>query len=326
MPMKREKIALLISAVWMLLAIPISEDLYNEALDSGLFMRFFALIIVGLPVWLVFGWRWATDNAPITAKFWLSIAIIASVLAFLMENRNFGRDWQSVSYIPLVSILPFLILIWVFERSAMLFWRQKNFRKEFPANLIPTRAELERDVGDLLQATESIALGVFEEFERLSNRLKLSAVINPQADAIVAAYALIYLHFRRIGFPKGSKALATFAAFRSQMLTNYLVKAQPKFPGLPAMTPEDMKDEELRASGDAILKLYEERGATVQDNLDRNVPYPFFPLYENGRPYLGPQATVVELNQAFDSLFASLSGQAQRSVEKILERPTPRST
>ena len=195
-----------------------------------------------------------------------------------MENRNFGRDWQSVSYIPLVSILPFLILIWVFERSAMLFWRQKNFRKEFPANLIPTRAELERDVGDLLQATESIALGVFEEFERLSNRLKLSAVINPQADAIVAAYALIYLHFRRIGFPKGSKALATFAAFRSQMLTNYLVKAQPKFPGLPAMTPEDMKDEELRASGDAILKLYEERGATVQDNLDRNVPYPFFPL------------------------------------------------
>ena len=91
MPMKREKIALLISAVWMLLAIPISEDLYNEALDSGLFMRFFALIIVGLPVWLVFGWRWATDNAPITAKFWLSIAIIASVLGSVDNHRDAMR-------------------------------------------------------------------------------------------------------------------------------------------------------------------------------------------------------------------------------------------
>lgn len=326
MSLKKEKIGLLASVAWLLLAVPISEDLYDEALDAGLFMRAFALAIVGLPVWLVFGWRWLTDNAPIRAKFWVSIAIIGLILAFLMEDRFFGWDWQDVSYIPLVSVVPFLFLVWVFERGAMLFWRKKSVQKEFSANLMPTKAELERDVGKLLQAVESIAAGIFHEFERLSSRIKLPAIINSRADATIAAYALIHLHFRRRGFPDGSKAVMTFAVFRSQMLTNYLLVSEPELPGLPSMTPEDLKDEALRASGDEMLKLYEEFGVIVHGNLDRNAAYPFFPIYENARPYLGPQATVPELNQAFDSLFASLSGQAQRSVENILKRgPTARS-
>lgn len=320
---KKEKIWVLGSVIWLLLAVPISEDLYDEALDSGFLLRFFALALVGFPVWLVLGWRWLTNKAPIAAKFWLSTTIIGLVLAFLMELGFFSRSWQYISYIPLICVVAFLILTWVFERDRMMFWRKKTTQKKFSSHLMPTKSDLERDVRLLLQSADSIAETLYDEFKRLSNRSKPPAIINPKADAIRAAYELIHLHFLRIGFSKGGKAVMTFAAFRSEMITNYLVSAQPKFPGLPMMTSEEiMQDGKLRASCAPMFKHCEECGVTVQGNLERNSPYPFFPFYENARPYLGPQATVVELNQSFGSLYESLSGKAQESVRDFIKRQT----
>lgn len=114
MSIETNKLAKAIAAIWVFLSIPISQHLYNEVLDDGLFMRIFALAAVAAPVWLVFGWRWLSNNAPMPPRMWGTI-LIAGIAACIFLANDYYKD--EIAYIPAIMASSFVILLWVYDKQ-----------------------------------------------------------------------------------------------------------------------------------------------------------------------------------------------------------------
>ena len=124
MAIDKKKLAYAISALWGLISLPVSEVIYDDIVEeSGLLMRLFALLLALMPVWLVFGWRWLTDNKPISPKLWLAVTA-----AGILTTIGFAGDYSldELTWIPILGLITFLALVWAFERGAMLWWRNKT--------------------------------------------------------------------------------------------------------------------------------------------------------------------------------------------------------
>jgi hypothetical protein len=124
MLIEREKLAYAISAIWGMISLPVSEVIYDDVIEeSGFLMRFFALLLALSPVWLIFGWRWLTNNKPISAKFWLTVTAAATLVAI-----GFAADFSlnELAWVPILALVTFLALVWAFERGDMLWWRRKS--------------------------------------------------------------------------------------------------------------------------------------------------------------------------------------------------------
>lgn len=117
MPIDQEKLAKVFAAFWIFIAIPISQDLYDAAFDGGLLMSIFSLVLVGAPVWLVFGWRWLTNKMPIPFKYWGLILVSSVITSIILAN---SYDYDDIAYVPLVSAVAFLGMVWVYERETMI--------------------------------------------------------------------------------------------------------------------------------------------------------------------------------------------------------------
>ncbi len=134
MPVEKEKLAKVVAAIWIFLAIPISQDFYDEILNGGFFMRIFALVAVAAPVWIVFGWRWLTNDAPVALKFW-GLITITGILLFLVFANNYDLD--EIAYIPLLATFAFLGLVWVYEKGEMLASLKKLFENHLRPHVTP---------------------------------------------------------------------------------------------------------------------------------------------------------------------------------------------
>ena len=286
-------------------AVTLAAIGYLWALNSEYFFEaaiMFPLIALP-PSLLLVGYTYVVGNWHIR-YYWLLICAIGSAFISLVLLINLLQGYG----------VEGTFSAWLFAQTGWLS----------AVGLIIVRGRIERpkkhastrDAESLFQTAENIALELQREFERLPNWSKIPAVINPKADSLIIAYALIQLHFQILSFSNGRKENQTFVAFRTQCLTGYVASTFQSFE-LSEEIPHILSDEQTIASAVPMFELYEGRAATVRDNLNRGAPFPFFPLYESARPYVGPNATVMQLNQTFDSLFASLSGQAQRKVQNF---------
>ncbi len=125
MHIDQEKLAKAFAALWIFIAIPISQDLYDAAFDGGLLMSIFSLALVGAPVWLVFGWRWLTSRMPIPFKYWGLISV-SGVITFIIFANSYNYD--EIAYVPLVSAAAFLGMVWIYERGTMIFIVKKTMK------------------------------------------------------------------------------------------------------------------------------------------------------------------------------------------------------
>lgn len=314
MPIDKEKLAYAISAIWALICLPISEFIYDEVLDSGFLMRIFALLLVLAPIWIVFGWRWLTSKKPMPAKIWIGISGVFVFFGFAFAS---DRYLDEITFVPVLCLIAFLLLVWNFERENLLWWKRKSINR-----ILPSSEAFKAGVGALVQLTEELSNEINDELHRLAPDLKIPLPIPLHAtDSLLAAYSLIYFNMRELGFKKGSKIVAIFSGYKSLMITNYVSIASPKLPGLGGLTEEEMNKPEFRDPAKKILDSKEEPADTVRDNLARNAANPFYPFYDGLRPYVGgTKATAADLNSAFDSVFSRWNGKAKIGVESLLRQ------
>lgn len=116
MDIDNRKLTMALSALWIVAAIPISQHFYDKVLDGdGFLMRIFAMVVICAPVWLVYGWRWLTNGAPIPAPIWLAvigIAVIAFIFLFLADGQSRGWNVRRpfTSYIPVLCLAAFVLI------------------------------------------------------------------------------------------------------------------------------------------------------------------------------------------------------------------------
>ncbi|WP_405233598.1 hypothetical protein [Lentisalinibacter salinarum] len=313
MQIGKEKLAYAISGLWGLISLPMSEAIYDDVIDqSGLLIRLFALLLVLAPIWIVFGWRWLTNNRPMRWWFWLAGIAIGVFSSIYIEDQSYSGN---LPLIPLAGIVVFLILVWNFERGGMLWWRRKSLDQ-----VLPDRAEFQTGVRSLSKLTEEIANDIHDELCRLAPNLKLPIPIH-QTDALSCAYGLVFLNLDEHGFnQKGSKLIAVFSGYKSTMITSYISISTPKIPGIGGLTAAEMKKPEIRNPARELLEMKEEAADTVRDNLSRNATYPFYPFYDGMRLYVGKDATASELNATFDSVFSKWNSKAKRGVVSLLSQ------
>lgn len=311
MHVNKEKLAYAISALWGLISLPLSEFVYDEVLDSGLQMRLFALLLVLAPVWIVFGWRWLTNKKPMPAKFWLGVVGLAIFFEFFLAYDIY---LDKVIRVPTFCLIPFLLLVWNFERGGMLWWRKKSLDQ-----ILPSPTDFKDGISTLVKLTEDISNDIHDELRRLAPNFKLLIPIHA-TDSLLCAYGLVHFNLRELRFQKGSKVVAVFSGYKSLMITNYVSIATPKIPGIGGLTDDDMKKPGIREPAKKLLEMKEEGADTVRDNLARNAAYPFYPFYDGLRAYVAKDATASDLNATFDSVFAKWNGKAKRGVETFLRQ------
>lgn len=312
MQIGKEKLAYAISAIWGLISLPVSEVIYDDMIEeSGLLMRLFALLLALMPVWLVLGWRWLTNNKPISAKFWLAVtaAGILTAIGFVGDY-----SWDELTWIPIIAVVAFLVLVWTFERGDMLWWRKKSLDQVVS---MPTPKDFQSGISALVKLTEELSNEIHDELRRLAPDLKLPIPLH-QTEALACAYGLVHFNLRELGFQKGSKVVTVFSGYNSLMITNYLSIATPKIPGIGGLTDDDMKKPKIREPAKKLLEMKEEFADTVHDNLARNAANPFYPFYDGLRPFVSKEATASDMNATFDSVFSKWNGKAKRGVESYL--------
>lgn len=309
--MNREKNGYAISAIWGLLALPLSESVYDHALDSGSFMRIFAFLLVMSPVWLVLGWRWLTDNKNITTGIWLSI-LAGTVLLSL--NISTDMYMKKIALIPIFAFGVFMLLIWNYQREEVFSWRKKNIR-----NILPRKEELIAGAGDLISVTEDLSNDIFQELKRIAPNIQLPFPLDT-TESLLCSYALIYLNFKEEKFESGSKTIMLFAGYKSLAITNYAYLAQPKIPGLPPLSGKDLDNPEFRNPVKDLFKMKEESVDIAIENISRKDPYPFYPIYESLRPFISKDATPSQLNNEFGPIFSKLNGKAKRELKSFLAK------
>lgn len=120
-----KKRTLALAIAWCVLSIPISDavyDVWEYRNGSSTLMRLFWLIMVAAPVWMLYGWRWITDNSPIGPKVWGPVLVAGFLVLFpLLESRSnySGGGWSNVAAVPLLVAVAFVVLAWSLDRRSV---------------------------------------------------------------------------------------------------------------------------------------------------------------------------------------------------------------
>ena len=107
MVMSRWKLVVAVSAMWVLISIPLSLHLYDEVSGDGLLMRGFALAVIAAPVWAYYGWLWLSDSTPVRPPYLGSILVLGLVLSFSVGSDDYIED---LAYIPSLIALVFVVI------------------------------------------------------------------------------------------------------------------------------------------------------------------------------------------------------------------------
>jgi hypothetical protein len=310
--MDKIKTGYAISALWFIAALPFSEEVYDNVHDSGIFMRVFAFLLVMSPVWLVFGWRWLTENKPIPKKVWVPISIATIIWALNLYLRMYTNDLAIITFL---SLVPFLLLIWNYQR------RSEEVSEKFLKQIIPTKEELINGSNELLKIAEELSNEILHGIRPLSEKANLPPILGDfdVTEAFLSAYSIIYLNLRAAKF-ENSKPIAIFAGFKRHALLNFAYISQPKFPGIELLTGKDLETPTIKEAVKQVFKAREESVDVVIENISRNDPYPFYPIYAELRPLVSKSATHSELNNEFSSLFSVINAKAKRELEFFVKR------
>ena len=318
MNIDKEKSLLALSALWVLASIPISENLYDEMQQSGLFMRVFALVIVVAPVWLFYGWKWLTNGAQFKKLHVSGISCAAIILGVFLASEYY---WDDIAYIPIVAALVFGALAFIDIRYAgNLKETSIRSRSQLPIGRIAPEklAKLETmnaKTTPLLRTTESLANDLLVYLRRVGGQSPMPGIIQPEADAAKAAYGLVHgAYFSTVPEKRLENHLMVLSIYQSNMLTNLTALMIPKLPGRPPLRSEKLQDEAFRGPVRELMRIEEESAKSVQENIANKIKYKFLPHYRNLRPYIGPNSTDEELGEIFEQKFGELYEKARIQV------------
>ncbi len=301
------KLAIAVSALWALTAIPISVRLVYEWSVSGILMQLFALALVCAPIWLVYGWRWMSNGAPAPNKVWIPVAIAGALLSL------FTSEYGSLLPIaPVLGTAVFLILVFIFKRS------QAENAKSAPAKSKSQRLEqINEAARPLLQLTQKLSSELLQTITQLPPPAGLTNLISPSADAVKCVYALIYLKASDPSSHRVNRLMA-FSFYRSHIVSNLAALMAPRIPGVPAFSQQELDNPEIRAPIKRLLDLVERDAGETRTRLASGAANPFFPIYSNLRPYVSPKATEADMSKRFEDNFAALFEQVDISMRRMV--------
>jgi len=300
-----------LSAIWVLISIPISEHLYQQVLDGGLFMRIFALLTVASPVWLHYGLQWLTNGAEIPRKYLLGIIALGGGLAFMFSE---SRYWDELAYIPLIGTIFFAIL----NQAKIIFSAQSvsalnSAKKRQKLEAIQSKAR------PLLDITHDLATEILSLLQAHGGRSPMPEVIHADADAVKAAYSLVYAaYIQKRDKAAAHRHTAILVMYQATMSQNLLPLIIPKIPNTPPLSQSDMESEAFRAPVREMIKLQGKFATEVIANIEANNPNPFLPIYQNFRPYFSPKITDDELSAMFEAKFGEMFVTAKKEVFMVL--------
>ena len=309
--MNRRKLTIAISALWVLVSLPISQHFYNEVLEDGLFIRVFALAVVCAPVWGYFGLQWLSDGVPIRRLYLGSVVVAGLGLSWFAAS---DRYWDDIAYIPFIATLTFVVLAIAGEGNAAV----TPSSPKHPGK-VQTLERISDDAAPLRLVTDEIANAILTHLRAMGARSPMPGIINPDADAAKASYATVFGAFNAASNNRRNpRHIAILAIYQAQILPGLTALSVPRFPGAITLSAEDLAGEGIRSSVRKLMESYAENGLKVRQRLIDKVENPHLPLYENLRPYVSPQATESELAERFEAKFAELYEIASRRVQLVV--------
>jgi hypothetical protein len=317
-----KKATMALSAIWVLISIPISEHLYQQVLDGGLFMRIFALLTVASPVWIHYGLQWLTNGATIQKKYLAGIIVLGGFLAFIFAE---SRYWDELAYIPLITTIFFAILSQanrIFSGQGIKDIRPKG--KRFDANLIATDKlqKLEAVRGKakpLLDITHDLATEILGLLQAHGGHSPMPTVIRADADAVKAAYTLVYAaYMQKCVKDPSHQHTAIIAMYQATMSQNLLPLVIPRIPNTPPLSQSEIESDAFRSPVREIIKLQGKFATEIIANIEAKTTNPLLPVYQNFRPYFSPETTDDELAAMFENKFSDLLATAKKEVFLVL--------
>ncbi|SIQ93300.1 hypothetical protein SAMN05421641_11820 [Paracoccus thiocyanatus] len=322
MKIDHKKASMALSAIWVLISIPISEHLYQQVLDGGLFMRIFALLTVASPVWLHYGLQWLTNGTTIQRKYLVGIIVLGGGLAFMFAESLY---WDELAYIPLITTIFFAVL----SQANCIFSGQgiealRSPKKRLDAHMIaPDKLQkleaVRSKARPLLDITHDLATEILGLLQSHGARSPMPAAIHADADAVKAAYALVYAaYMQKCVKDPAHPHTAIMVMYQATMSQNLLPLVIPKIPNTPPLSQSDMESEAFRAPVREMIKLQGKLATEALANIEAKNPNPLLPVYQNFKPFFSPKTTDDELAAMFEKKFNEMFATAKKEVFLVL--------
>lgn len=317
-----KKASLAISAIWVLVSIPISEHLYQEVIGEGLLMRIFALLTVASPVWLHYGLRWLMNDASIRGKYLIAVVVLGCVIAYIFSEDYY---WNNLTYIPVAMTLFFVFL----SRTESFFSARYTLglrpqgKQPSPPKIAPDKLrkleEINAKARPLLDVTHHLATEILSLLQSQGGRSPMPEIIHADADAVKAAYSLVYAAYMDKCVREPSyHHTSILVMYQAAMAQNLLPLVIPKIPNTPPLRQSDMESEAFRAPVREMIKLQSKFSTEVISKIKAEASNPFLPIYQNFRPYFSPKTSDDELASMFEDKFSSLFSTAKKKVSLVL--------
>lgn len=284
-------------------------------------MRIFALLTVASPVWLHYGLQWLMNDAPIKGKYLIAVVVLGCGLAYIFSEDYY---WSDLTYIPITMTLFFVLL----SRTEALFSARpapalRSQGKQPPPKIAPDKLkkleEISAKARPLLDVTHDLATEILNLLQSQGGRSPMPEIIHADADAVKAAYALVYAAYmdKCVRDPSYHHT-AILVMYQTSMAQNLLPLVIPKIPNTPPLRQSDMESEAFRAPVREMIKLQGKFSTEVLSNIKAKASNPFLPIYQNFRPYFSPKTSDDELASMFEAKFSSLFSTAKKEVFLVL--------
>lgn len=281
-------------------------------------MRIFALLTVASPVWLHYGLQWLTNGATIQRKYLVGVLVLGCGLAFIFAESLY---WNELAYIPLITTIFFAALSQsgrIFSGQAVETLRLPKKRFDTPA-IAPDKLQkleaLSSKVRPLLDITHELATEILGLLQSFGGRSPMPAVIHADADAVKAAYSLVYAAYMQKCFKyPAHRHTALAVMYQASISQNLLPLVIPKIPNTPSLSQSDMESEAFFAPVREIIKLQGKYATEVLANIDAKTSNPLLPVYKIFKPYFSPKTSDDELAAMFEERFSEMFVTAKKEV------------
>lgn len=322
MKIDHKKLSVALSAIWVLISIPISEHFYKEVLDGGFFMRSFALITVASPVWLYYGLNWLTNGIRIQKKHLAAIIALGAGLGFLFSE---SRGWHEIAYIPLITSTFFAFLNQVnsiFSEKGVAAPSSQTKLPRTPsigADNLKKLESLKSKIQPLVDITHEFATEILKLLYLHRGRSPMPEFIHADADAVKAAYALLYAAFLHHRVKRSAhQHTAIIVMYQATISQNLITLVIPRTGEAPSLSPSDMDSEVFRGPVREIIKLQEKYATEALSNITSCSKNPLLPIYQIFKPYFSSNNTDEDLSAIFEEKFNDMFATAKKEVFLVL--------
>lgn len=313
MPFDQEKLAKAFAALWVFSAIPISQDVYDAEFDGGLLMRIFVLALVSAPVWLVFGWRWVTNKMSLPLKYWGFIAVSGAIVSIIFAN---SYNYDEVAYVPLVSVVAFLVMVWIYERGAIAISIKKLIKISSIAppsqNGLGKVTYVLEEGARFRDITKTLQKEILKQLDFNNALQNIEHPINPSVDAYLACYGLVYFYISTLPDHQKERVSEIFPFYKLEIGTilgeekaEYIKKILPKDVKLSA---DIFKDPEYKKSIEDLMNVFEARAGQIKTRGS------YYPIYEKLKIYSSKDTTEEALRNKWEPFFSRLYSQLEKKI------------